>query len=334
MNLPLQFSLIIPVYNRPDEVRELLQSLTLQTYTDFEVIIVEDGSQQTCENEVEQYRSKLNIKYFYKENEGPGLTRNFGAEKASGNYFIFFDSDCLIPQAYMQVVKNALETNWLDVFGGPDAAHPSFTPIQKAISYSMTSFFTTGGIRGGKKKVDVFHPRSFNMGFSKEVFEKTGGFAKMRFGEDLDMSIRIIEAGYKAGLIREAFVFHKRRTDLHKFFKQVHNSGIARINLYKRHPQTLKLVHFAPAIFVVFAVSAFVALLFNLFGGILILAAYFILIFIDSWRANKSAKVALLSVQSTFVQHFGYGTGFIKAFWLRIILGKPEFHAYEKNFYK
>lgn len=334
MKNPLQFSLIIPVFNRPDEVRELLQSLTVQTFKEFEVVIVEDGSQQTCENEVELFRNKLNIKYFNKHNEGPGLTRNYGAKHAVGNYFIFFDSDCLIPEAYMQVVKNALETNWLDVFGGPDAAHPSFTPIQKAISYSMTSFFTTGGIRGGKKKVDVFHPRSFNMGFSKEVFEKTGGFAKMRFGEDLDMSMRIIEAGYKAGLIREAFVYHKRRTDFRKFFKQVHNSGIARINLYKRHPQTLKLVHFAPAVFVIFTLLAIVAALFGIWAGMFILLLYFLLIFIDSWRQYNNVEVAFLSAQSAFVQHIGYGSGFIKAFWRRIILGKPEFHAYERNFYK
>ena len=334
MRTPLHFSLIIPVYNRPDEVRELLQSLTKQTFTTFEVVIVEDGSQQTCEKEVDAYKDKLDIKYFNKQNEGPGLTRNYGAKKAGGNYFIFFDSDCLIPDAYMQVVKNALETSWLDVFGGPDAAHPSFTPIQKAISYSMTSFFTTGGIRGGDKTVDVFHPRSFNMGFSKEVFEKTGGFAKMRFGEDLDMSMRIVEAGYKAGLIRDAFVYHKRRTDFRKFFKQVHNSGIARINLYKRHPQTLKIVHFAPAVFVVFFAFAVLVALAGYWTGIFILLAYFTIIFIDSWRVNDDIEVAMLSVVSAFVQHSGYGTGFIKAFWRRIVLGKPEFHAYEKNFYK
>ncbi|RYD74571.1 MAG: glycosyltransferase [Sphingobacteriales bacterium] len=334
MNAPLKFSLIVPVFNRPEEVRELLQSLTAQTYTEFEVIIAEDGSQQTCENEVALFRDKLDIKYFYKPNEGPGLTRNFGANKASGNYFIFFDSDCLIPDAYMQTVKNALETELLDVFGGPDAAHPSFSPIQKAISYSMTSFFTTGGIRGGDKKVDVFHPRSFNMGLSKEVFEKTGGFAKMRFGEDLDMSMRIIEAGYKAGLIREAFVYHKRRTDFRKFFRQIHNSGIARINLYKRHPQTLKIVHFVPAVFVVFLAFSLLLLLFGYLTGIFIILAYFTVILIDSWQLNNDLEIGLLSVQSSFVQHLAYGTGFIKAFWQRIILGKPEFHAYEKNFYK
>lgn len=330
----LKFSLIIPVYNRPDEARELLESLTKQTYKDFEVIIVEDGSSQSCEAEIQSYFSKLDLKYFFKENQGPGLTRNYGAERASGNYFIFFDSDCLIPEQYMQTVSTHLQQNWLDAFGGPDRSHPSFTPVQKAISYSMTSFFTTGGIRGGDKKVDVFHPRSFNMGFSKKVFEKTKGFSSLRFGEDLDMSLRIIEAGYKAGLIREAYVYHKRRTDFRKFFKQVHNSGIARINLYKRHPKSLKAVHFLPAMFVLFLVFSLVTLIFGWWYFVAILVFYFVAIIFDSYKENKSWNVAWLSAEAAFVQHMGYGTGFLKAFWRRIILGKPEFHAYKKNFYK
>lgn len=330
----LRFSIIIPVYNRPDEVRELLDSLTKQTYRDFEIIIVEDGSQQKCEDELKPFYDRLNLRYFDKPNEGPGPTRNFGAKQATGNYFIFFDSDCLIPSQYMQAVSEHLEKTYLDAYGGPDAAHESFTPIQKAISYSMTSFFTTGGIRGGDKKVDVFHPRSFNMGFSKEVFEKTGGFARLRFGEDLDLSMRIVEEGFKTGLIREAFVYHKRRTDFRKFFKQVHNSGIARINLYKRHPSTLKGVHFAPALFVVVFGFAVFGLLVGYYHLLVLLIFYFLLIFGDAWREYNSVHVAWLSVLAAFVQHMGYGTGFIKAFWRRIVLGKPEFHAYEKNFYK
>lgn len=334
MAADLRFSIIIPVYNRPDEVRELLDSLTKQTYRVFEILIVEDGSSQKCEDELRPFYDKLNLKYFDKPNEGPGPTRNFGAKHASGNYYIFFDSDCLIPPQYMQEVKEYLEDIWLDAYGGPDAAHESFTPVQKAISYSMTSFWTTGGIRGGDKKVDVFHPRSFNMGFSKEVFEKTGGYAKLRFGEDLDLSMRIVESGFKTGLIRDAFVYHKRRTDFWKFFKQVHNSGIARINLYKRHPSTLKVVHAAPAVFVLFLAVALLAMPFGYFQPAGLLVLYFLLILYDAWRTYKSWHVAWLSVQAAFVQHIGYGTGFIKAFWRRIILGKPEFHAYEKNFYK
>lgn len=334
MAADLRFSIIIPVYNRPDEVRELLDSLVKQTYKEFEVLIVEDGSSKKCEEELTPFYDKLNLRYFNKPNEGPGPTRNFGAKHASGNYYIFFDSDCLIPPRYMQEGKEYLDDIWLDAYGGPDAAHESFTPIQKAISYSMTSFFTTGGIRGGDKKVDVFHPRSFNMGFSKEVFEKTGGYAKLRFGEDLDLSMRIVEAGFKTGLIREAFVYHKRRTDFWKFFKQVHNSGIARINLYKRHPSTLKVVHAAPAVFVLFLGVALLAMPFGYFQPTGLLVLYFLLILYDAWHTYKSWHIAWLSVQAAFVQHMGYGTGFMKAFWRRIILGKPEFHAYEKNFYK
>jgi len=330
----IQFSIIIPVFNRPDELGELLETLTKQTYITFEIIIVEDGSQVTSESVVKEYDTRLIVKYFSKQNEGPGLTRNFGAERASGNYFIFFDSDCLIPHNYMEIVNQYLCNKWLDAFGGPDAAHISFTPIQKAISYSMTSFLTTGGIRGGNIDPDKFHPRSFNMGFSKEVFDKTGGFANMRFGEDLDMSMRIKNTGFKAGLIKNAFVYHKRRTDFLKFFKQVHNSGIARINLYKRHPHTLKAVHFAPSIFVVFFALSIVALLFGEWQLLAVLGIYLAAIFIDALKQYKSLQVAVLSVVSTFVQHLAYGTGFIKSFWKRIILGQPEFNAYKKNFYK
>ena len=330
----LKYSIIIPVFNRPDEVKELLDTLILQTYKDFEIIIVEDGSQISSEQVVNQYATALNIKYFSKPNEGPGLTRNYGSERASGNYFIFFDSDCLIPANYMEIVNSSLATRWFDAYGGPDAAHESFTPIQKAISYSMTSVLSTGGIRGAMIDPMKFHPRSFNMGFSKEVFLATGGFANMRFGEDLDMSMRIKEKGFSAGLMKEAFVYHKRRTDFRKFFKQVHNSGIARINLYKRHPNTLKAVHFAPALFVLFFIISIIGLLFGTWFFAGLLAVYFFAIFIDAFIHYKSLKVGILSIEAVFVQHIAYGTGFIKSFWKRIILKQPEFVAYKNNFYK
>jgi glycosyltransferase involved in cell wall biosynthesis len=332
--LPLKFSIIIPVYNRPGELDELLESLAAQTYKDFEVIVVEDGSDIKSEAITGKYSEKLNIHYYYKDNEGPGLTRNYGALRAAGNYFIFFDSDCLIPERYMEIVHNALTQHWLDAYGGPDAAHKSFTPIQKAISYSMTSFLTTGGIRGGRIRNGKFHPRSFNMGFSKNVFLKTGGFARMRFGEDLDLSMRIKEEGSRVGLIRDALVYHKRRTDFWKFFKQVHNSGIARINLYKRHPGTLKAMHFVPAAFVVFSALSILLLLFKIWIPVAILIVYFIALFIDSWRTYNDAKIALLSVEAAIVQHTAYGTGFIKSLWKRVILGQPEFDAFRENLYK
>ncbi len=329
----MNFSIIIPVYNRPDEVEELLDSLSKQSETNFEIIIVEDGSVNKCFEIVEKYRKKLNIKYYDKKNEGPGLSRNFGADRANYEYFIFFDSDCIIPNDYFKIVNKYLNTNYVDSFGGPDASHKSFSSVQKAINYSMTSFFTTGGIRGGKTKVDKFHPRSFNMGFSSEVYKKTNGFSKMRFGEDIDMSLRIINNDFSTTLIREAFVYHKRRTDFRKFFKQVHNSGIARINLYKRHPKSLKIVHTFPSAFLIGNIFILIiSIVFPIFS--LLIVFYTMLLFTDSLIKNKNIVVAILSIVAAYTQLFGYGSGFIISVWKRIILNKQEFNAFNKNFYK
>ncbi len=247
----MKYSIIVPVYNRPDEVDELLESLSNQTLKDFEVIIVEDGSTRNCKDVCDKYADILALHYYAKENSGPGQSRNYGAERASGDYLLILDSDVVLHEGYIQAVEDSLKETPAEAFGGPDAAHPSFTPVQKAISYSMTSFFTTGGIRGGKTKLDKFYPRSFNMGIRRDVYLQLGGFSKMRFGEDIDFSYRIVEAGYKPRLFPEAWVWHKRRTDFRKFFRQVYNSGIARINLEKRHPGTLKLVHLLPTVFTV-----------------------------------------------------------------------------------
>ena len=232
----MKYSIIVPVFNRPDEIDELLESLTRQTFNDFEVIIVEDGSQKPCKEVCDKYTDKLNIKYFMKENSGPGQSRNYGAERSEGEYLLILDSDVVLPENYLYAIEEELHRDKADAFGGPDRAHNSFTDTQKAISYSMTSFFTTGGIRGGKKKMDKFYPRSFNMGIRREVYNKLGGFSKMRFGEDIDFSIRIFKAGCKCRLFPGAWVYHKRRTDFRKFWRQVYNSGIARINLYKKYP--------------------------------------------------------------------------------------------------
>lgn len=318
----MKYSFIIPVFNRPDEVDELLQSLEGQTVKDFEVILVEDGSEDKCETVARKHSDKLDIHYFFKENGGPGPARNYGAERASGKYLLILDSDCVIPEGYLQAIEDELSHSPVDAFGGPDRAHESFTDLQKAINYSMTSFFTTGGIRGGKKKMDKFYPRSFNMGVRKDLYEKLGGFSEMRFGEDIDFSIRIFDSGAVCRLFPEAWVWHKRRTDFKKFFRQVHNSGIARINLEKRHPGTLKLVHLLPAAFTVSCITIVIPIL------------YSIVIFCDSTIKNRSAHIGILSVPAAFIQLTGYGTGFIKAWWRRCILGKPEFEAYKKNFYK
>ncbi|WP_243348263.1 glycosyltransferase [Parabacteroides sp. FAFU027] len=329
----MQFSLIIPVYNRPQEVDELLESLTQQTFKDFEVIVVEDGSSLTCRDVVKRYEAQLKVFYFIKPNSGPGASRNYGAEYANGDYLIILDSDCIIPPYYLTEVYMELSNNPCDAFGGPDRAHDSFTRMQKAINYGMTSFFTTGGIRGGKKQLDKFYPRSFNMGIRADVFNKLNGFSDMRFGEDIDFSIRLYKAGCKVRLFPKAWVFHKRRVDLRKFYKQVYNSGIARINLYKKYPESLKTVHLLPAVFTVGTLFLVLCSIFCIYSLIPI-ALYCLLILLDATISNKSFIVGLLAIPAAFTQLFGYGFGFLKAVWQRIIRGRNEFNAFEKNFYK
>ena len=327
-------SLVIPVYNRPDEVDELLLSLSKQSDKNFEVVIVEDGSSKKCDEVVSRFKDLLDISYYFKNNSGPGQSRNYGSERTKFDYIGFLDSDCVIPPGYIAAVRDSLNKDFSDAFGGPDAAHDSFTSLQKAINYAMTSFLTTGGIRGGGEKLDKFFPRSFNMGYSKKVFESTKGFSPMRFGEDIDMSIRILSGGFRTKLIKEAFVFHKRRTNIRQFFKQVHNSGIARINLHKRHPGSLKLVHALPAAFVVGTAVLIVASVFISPLALLPLLLLAIMLFLDATIKTHSIYIGALAVMASFIQLIGYGTGFIRAFWKRIVLGKDEFSAFEKNFYK
>ena len=345
----MKYSIIVPVYNRPDEVDELLESLSNQTQKDFEVIIVEDGSVKTCKDVCDKYADILVLHYYAKENSGPGQSRNYGAERAIGEYLLILDSDVILPTDYIEAISQSLEANPTEAFGGPDAAHPSFTPVQKAISYSMTSFFTTGGIRGGKAKLDKFYPRSFNMGIRRDVYLKLSGFSKMRFGEDIDFSYRIVEAGYHPQLFPKAWVWHKRRTDFRKFFRQVYNSGIARINLEKRHPGTMKLVHLLPTVFTIGVIGLILisavgrALMHYIdrdqfywmcFAPWIPIILYSLLICIDSSIKNFSLKVGLLSVPAAFVQLMGYGFGFIESWWKRCILKQDEFQAFEKTFYK
>lgn len=319
------FSIIIPLYNRPQEIDELLFTLVQQTYKNFEVIIIEDGSSLDANEIVDSYRDRLNIHYYFKENAGQGFARNYGFERAKGDYFIIFDSDCLIPAGYLQIVNDFLLQTPLDAFGGPDAAHHSFTGIQKAISYSMTSPFTTGGIRGNKKHIGTFHPRSFNMGVSRQVWEKVGGFKLTRLGEDIEYSIRIHSEGFKIGLIPDAVVFHKRRTTFLQFYKQLHFFGRARINIYTHFPSELKMVHFLPAVFVIsigFLIlsNGFgwrIAILCNIFISI-----YIILLFLHSWMKTKSLLIAILSVFTSFIQLIAYGLGFIQDFFKRLVFNK------------
>ena len=319
---------------------ELRESLCSQTLKDFEVIIVEDGSQKPCKDVCDKYASILDLHYYNKENSGPGQTRNYGVERATGEYVIILDSDVVLPTGYLEATEKSLTsplsslTSELVAWGGPDASHPSFTPVQKAISYSMTSFFTTGGIRGGKKKLDKFFPRSFNMGIRRDIYLQLGGFSKMRFGEDVDFSYRIVEAGYQPQLFPDAWVWHKRRTDFRKFFRQVYNSGIARINLEKRHPGTMKLVHMLPMVFTVGVVGCLLLAPFCYGLTLLPLFLYCLLILVDSTLQNKSLWVGVLSIPAAFTQLMGYGFGFIESWWKRCVLKQDEFTAFEKNFYK
>lgn len=337
----MKYSVIIPVFNRPDEVEELLDSLSRQTMRDFEVLVVEDGSSVPCRDVAERYSAQMAVRYFEKPNSGPGQTRNYGVERARGEYVLILDSDAVLPPGYIAAVDAELQREPADAFGGPDRAHPSFTPMQKAINYAMTSFFTTGGIRGGKRKMDKFYPRSFNMGVRTEVYRALGGFSEMRFGEDIDFSTRIFAGGYTCRLFPEAWVWHKRRTDLRKFFKQVHNSGIARINLTKRHPGTLKLVHLLPAVFtagcallIVLAVAA-AALGCPHWWVLLTPMALFAFIILGDCGGKKlGLGVAVLAVAASFVQLTGYGTGFLRAWWQRCVRGRGEFEAFRHNFYK
>ncbi len=329
----MYLSVIVPVFNRPTEVSDLLESLTGQTDSTFEVIIVEDGSTHRCEPVVAGFQSKLNIRYLYKENSGPGPARNAGSEAAAGDYLVFLDSDCVLPEHYIETVRRALALDYADAFGGPDQARDDFSPLQRAINYSMTSFFTTGGIRGGSEKLDKFHPRSFNMGYSVSVFARTGGFSTMRFGEDIDMSIRIIGAGFKTRLIKEAYVYHRRRTNLRRFFKQMYNSGIARINLYKRHPHSLKVVHLAPAIFTIGVVLILVLSVFLSPYFLLLLIAHAVFILGDVTVRNQSILIGPLAVAASYVQLLGYGIGFIHALSSRIIFQKGEFAMFQRSFY-
>ena len=337
----MKYSFIIPVFNRPDEVDELLESLTHQTLRDFEVVVVEDGSDVPCRDVVERYADRLQVHYYAKPNSGPGQTRNYGVERAEGDYVLILDSDVVLPEGYLQAVDHELAATPCDAFGGPDRAHASFSKMQKAINYAMTSFFTTGGIRGGKKKMDKFYPRSFNMGVRRAVYHELGGFSAMRFGEDIDFSTRLIRSGHVSRLFQSAWVWHKRRTDLRKFFKQVHNSGIARMHLTKRHPGTLKAVHMLPAVFtlgcallVVLAVAAALLGCPHWWALLLPFVLFALIIGVDATRSERSVGVGWRAVAAAYVQLTGYGSGFLRAWWTRCVLRRGEFEAFKENFYK
>ncbi|WP_395049338.1 glycosyltransferase [Flavobacterium sp.] len=328
------FSLIIPVYNRPDEVDELLESLSKLDYKeDFEIVIVEDGSSIKCDDVVRDYGGKLNISYYFKENSGPGNSRNYGMQKAKGDYFIIFDSDCIIPKTYLKEVSNALKQDYVDCFGGPDKALDSFSDIQKAINFAMTSLLTTGGIRGGSEKIDKFQPRSFNMGLSRKAFEASNGFGNIHPGEDPDLSIRLWELGFETRLFPNAFVYHKRRIDWEKFSIQVNKFGKARPILNSWYPRYNKLTFFFPTVFIIGFIVALVFLVFNHDLLLQLYFVYFLVLFLVSTYQNKSFKIGFLSIKAVWKQFYGYGTGFMESFLKIIILKQKPQEAFPELFF-
>lgn len=329
------FSLIIPVYNRPEEVDELLQSLSVSDFDSvFEVVIVEDGSTISCKNIVEQFQNKLSISYYYKENSGPGDSRNFGMQKAKGDYFIIFDSDCIIPKQYLSEVSKSLQNNYVDCFGGPDKALDSFSDVQKAINFAMTSFLTTGGIRGGSEKIDKFQPRSFNMGLSKKAFEVSGGFGNIHPGEDPDLSIRLWNLGFETKLFPNAFVYHKRRIDWNKFSIQVNKFGKARPILNSWYPKYNKLTYFFPSVFIIGLCISILLLLVGINYLFKLYLFYFLILFIVATFQNKSLKIGCLSIIAVWKQFFGYGLGFLESYFKIIILKQKPQEAFPELFFK
>lgn len=331
----LNYTLIVPVYNRSNEIDELLESLTHQDFQkDYEILIVEDGSSETSEEVIKKYSKQLSITYFFKENSGPGDSRNFGMRNAKGNYFIILDSDVILPSTYLSSIDTYLQENYLDCFGGADAAHESFTNLQKAINYVMTSFLTTGGIRGSKNSIQKFEPRSFNMGISKEAFEATQGFSRVHPGEDPDLSQRIIKAGFTTGFLPGAEVFHKRRISWKKFYIQVKKFGTARPFLSKWHPSTEKFTFWLPSLFVGFTIaSVIISLLYN-YLAILPLAFYVGVIFLDSTLKNKNLLVGFYTILALFIQFFGYGLAFFKSTFYIKFLGRDPETQFPKMFFK
>ncbi|WP_396600742.1 glycosyltransferase [Algibacter sp. R77976] len=333
--MQLQYSFIIPVYNRPDEIQELLESFeALHGDIPFEIVIVEDGLTKTSKTVVDAFNNKLNISYFFKENSGPGDSRNFGMQHAKGNYFIILDSDCILPENYLLEANKSLQANYVDCFGGPDAAHDSFSNLQKAINFSMTSFITTGGIRGNKKSVDTFQPRSFNMGLSKKAFQDSKGFGRIHPGEDPDLSIRLWNLGYKTKLIPEAFVYHKRRISWSNFYKQVNKFGMVRPILNKWHPSTKKLTYWFPTVFSLGLVCAVLFFVLGFKWLLLGYGLYFVIAFVLALFSTKSIVVSVLAIPAILIQYFGYGYGFLKSTLAVSVLKKtPETH-FPKLFFK
>lgn len=331
----LNYSFIIPVYNRPEEIGEFLESAAqLEGQIPFEIVIVEDGSSLSSEAVVADFKARLQISYYQKQNSGPGDSRNYGMQRAKGNYFIIFDSDCILPAAYLKRVDEALQTDYVDCYGGPDAAHPSFSNLQKAINFSMTSVMTTGGIRGKGVDAEKFQPRSFNMGISKEAFLASGGFTNIHPGEDPDLSIRLSGLGYKTRLLPDAFVYHKRRISWRKFYQQVHKFGLVRPILNSWHPKTARIVYWFPTLFIAGLMLALMAALAGLPQLLVPFYVYFGIAFVMAFFETKSLTIAFQSLIAILIQFYGYGTGFLKSFIYINLLNKNPETQFPQLFFK
>jgi len=328
-----KYSVVVPVFNRPNEVQELLESLAVQTFRDFEVVIIEDGSSETSEEVARLFSEQLNISYFYKDNSGPGDSRNYGMHMAGGNYFLILDSDCILPPEYMAEVDRSLKADYVDCFGGTDTALDSFTDIQKAINFAMTSVLTTGGVRGGSEKLGKFQPRSFNMGISEKAFKASGGFGRIHPGEDPDLAIRLWKLGFETRLFKNVSVYHKRRIDWEKFYTQVNKFGKVRPILNRWHPEYAKITYFFPAAFLVGGGIACAALLLGFPHLFLLYILYFSACFVISSVQNKSVKIGILSLRAIITQFLGYGTGFLKSFWWVQVRGKDPERAFPRLFF-
>jgi|WetSurSiteA1Bulk_404760.scaffolds.fasta_scaffold00516_11 glycosyltransferase involved in cell wall biosynthesis len=317
------YSIIVPTFSRPDEVTELLGSLADQEYKNFEVILADGSPDYSVRHVVESTGHKLNLKYLYRKGLGISESRNWGVENAKGDYLVFFDSDCVIPPHYFKTVNEYLLSDPLDAFGGPDKAGEDFNTMQKAISYAMTSFYTTGGIRGKKRHLGQYQPRSFNMGIRKEVFNLLDGFSGLQVSEDIDLSLRLKRAGYRVGLIEPAYVYHKRRSTFYKFFRQVFSFGGGRIDLQLRQRNALKPVHMLPSLFVFYLLAGIGASMFSrsifVFWSASVLA-YMTAILIDATALNRSLIIGFISVYAAFVMLIGYGLGMLKTAFMRFVI--------------
>ncbi|HEX4886774.1 MAG TPA: glycosyltransferase [Luteibaculaceae bacterium] len=328
------YTIIVPVYNRPEEMRDLLQSLAEQTEQSFELLVIEDGSSLSSESVVAEYNHLFPIQYHFKPNSGPGDSRNVGMSLAQGEWLLFFDSDCVIPKTYFSNLTGALAERPLDAFGGPDAADERFSDIQKAINYAMTSVLTTGGVRGKANALDEFQPRSFNMGMRKEVYNRVGGFSDIHPGEDPDLSYRIMQAGFRVGLIENAFVYHKRRIDFKKFAKQVYKFGVTRVILMKWYPSKTKVTYFFPALFTLGTASLLALMLLGFTAAGFPLALLAIILFFDALRSTKNPAIAVMAVGASFLQLLSYGWGFIRSYFHIKLLGRPEREVFPGFFFQ